>query len=181
MLRPGLTLSPRVRFPPELPITAKVIELANAIDVHQVVIVAGETGSGKTTQLPKICLAMGRGGERKIGCTQPRRIAATSVAARVAEELDTALGDVVGYKVRFNDKLKPDAYVKFMTDGILLAELASDPTLRGYDTIILDQALLKSVQAVFVDGATCCHGVAAKAQQHAGVALGHQIQRVTQV
>ncbi len=152
MLRPGLTLSPRVRFPPELPITAKVIELANAIDVHQVVIVAGETGSGKTTQLPKICLAMGRGGERKIGCTQPRRIAATSVAARVAEELDTALGDVVGYKVRFNDKLKPDAYVKFMTDGILLAELASDPTLRGYDTIILDEAHERSLNIDFLLG-----------------------------
>src|SRR5687767_538524 len=103
-LRPGLRLSERVAFPTELPISARVIDIANAIDAHQVIIVAGETGSGKTTQLPKICLALGRGVNGQIGCTQPRRIAATSVAARVAQELNTELGDAVGYKVRFNDK-----------------------------------------------------------------------------
>ena len=151
-LRPGLTLSERVRFPAELPITARVIDLANAIDQHQVIVVAGETGSGKTTQLPKICLAMGRGIEGRIGCTQPRRIAATSVAARVAQELDTELGDVVGYKVRFNDKIKPTSYIKFMTDGILLAEIQSDPLLRAYDTIIIDEAHERSLNIDFLLG-----------------------------
>src|SRR5262245_20511102 len=125
-------LSERVRFPPDLPITARVADLADAIAAHPVVIVAGETGSGKTTQLPKICLAMGRGTDGRIGCTQPRRIAATSVAARVAEELDTELGEVVGYKVRFSDRIGPGAYIKFMTDGMLLAELQGDPQLHGY-------------------------------------------------
>jgi ATP-dependent helicase HrpA len=108
-LRPGLVLSERVAFPPELPITERIIDIANAIDAHRVVIVAGETGSGKTTQLPKICLAMGRGVAGQIGCTQPRRIAATSVAARVARELETELGDVVGYKIRFGDRVKRTA------------------------------------------------------------------------
>ena len=152
VLRPGLTLSERVRFPPALPITASVIELANAIDGHQVVIVAGETGSGKTTQLPKICLAMGRGAHGYIGCTQPRRIAATSVAARVAEELATELGDVVGYKIRFGDRIKPTSYIKFMTDGILLAEIHSDPLLRAYDTIIIDEAHERSLNIDFLLG-----------------------------
>ena len=151
-LREGLTLSPRVRFPPELPITARVVDLANAIDEHQVVIVAGETGSGKTTQLPKICLAMGRGAHGQIGCTQPRRIAATSVAARVAQELETELGEVVGYKVRFNDRVTKSSYVKFMTDGIMLAELQSDPLLRGYDTIIVDEAHERSLNIDFLLG-----------------------------
>ena len=144
-LRPGLFLSERVDFPPELPISARVIDIVNAIDEHQVIIVAGETGSGKTTQLPKICLAMGRGTDGQIGCTQPRRIAATSVAARVAEELKTELGDVVGYKVRFNDRIKRTSYIKFMTDGILLAEIQSDPLLLGYDTIIIDEAHERSL------------------------------------
>jgi len=152
VLRESLRLSERVRFPPELPITARVVDLANAIDAHQVVIVAGETGSGKTTQLPKICLAMGRGADGYIGCTQPRRIAATSVAARVAQELDTELGDVVGYKVRFNDKVKKTSYVKFMTDGILLAELQGDPLLRSYDTIIVDEAHERSLNIDFLLG-----------------------------
>ena len=152
VLRPGLRLTDRVRFPEILPITAAVIDIANAIDAHPVIIVAGETGSGKTTQLPKICLAMGRGANGQIGCTQPRRIAATSVAARVAEELETELGDVVGYKVRFNDKVKKTSYVKFMTDGILLAEIQGDPMLRGYDTIIVDEAHERSLNIDFLLG-----------------------------
>jgi len=151
-LRPGLHLSERVRFPAELPISAHVIELANAIAAHQVVIVAGDTGSGKTTQLPKICFAMGRGAEGRIGCTQPRRIAATSVAARVAQELDSPLGDVVGYQVRFSDKIKPTSSIKFMTDGILLAELQSDPLLRAYDTLIIDEAHERSLNIDFILG-----------------------------
>ncbi|HEX4416718.1 MAG TPA: ATP-dependent RNA helicase HrpA [Kofleriaceae bacterium] len=151
-LRPGLRLSDRVRFPAELPITARVVDIVNAIDAHQVIIIAGETGSGKTTQLPKMCLAMGRGVNGQIGCTQPRRIAATSVAARVAQELDTELGEVVGYKVRFNDKVKRTSYIKFMTDGILLAEIQSDPLLRGYDTIIIDEAHERSLNIDFLLG-----------------------------
>ena len=152
VLRPGLVLSERVKFPENLPITARVIDIANAIDAHPVIIVAGETGSGKTTQLPKICLAMGRAARAYVGCTQPRRIAATSVAARVAEELDTELGDVVGYKVRFNDRIKKTSYVKFMTDGILLAEIQGDPMLRGYDTIIVDEAHERSLNIDFLLG-----------------------------
>ncbi len=151
-LRPGLQLTDKVSFPAELPISAHVIEIANAIDEHQVIIVAGETGSGKTTQLPKICLAMGRGGRGQIGCTQPRRLAATSVATRVAQELDTPLGEVVGYKVRFGDKVGRGAYIKFMTDGILLAELQGDPLLRRYDTIILDEAHERSLNIDFLLG-----------------------------
>ena len=152
VLRPGMRLSERVSFPEALPISARVIDIVNAIDAHQVVIIAGETGSGKTTQLPKICLAMGRGVNGQIGCTQPRRIAATSVAARVAEELDTPLGEVVGYKVRFSDKVKRESYIKFMTDGILLAELQGDPLLRGYDTIIIDEAHERSLNIDFLLG-----------------------------
>ena len=150
-LRPGLHLNARVRFP-DLPITAHVVELANAIAEHQVVIVAGETGSGKTTQLPKICYAMGRGTQARIGCTQPRRIAASSVATRVAQELDSALGDIVGYQVRFTDKIKPTSSVKFMTDGILLAEIQSDPLLRAYDTLIIDEAHERSLNIDFLLG-----------------------------
>ncbi|HRC54587.1 MAG TPA: ATP-dependent RNA helicase HrpA [Kofleriaceae bacterium] len=151
-LPPGLRLSDLVSFPPELPITASLVELVNAIVAHPVIIVAGETGSGKTTQLPKICLAMGRGANGQIGCTQPRRIAASSVATRVAEELDTELGDVVGYKVRFGDRVKNTSYIKFMTDGILLAEIQSDPLLRGYDTIIIDEAHERSLNIDFLLG-----------------------------
>ncbi|MES2423557.1 MAG: DEAD/DEAH box helicase, partial [Pseudomonadota bacterium] len=124
-----------------------------AIAAHQVVIVCGETGSGKTTQLPKIALAMGRGklnaapGARGqlIGHTQPRRIAASSVAKRIAEELKTPLGEVVGFKVRFQDRLSRDASVKLMTDGILLAETQTDPLLKAYDTIIIDEAHERSL------------------------------------
>ncbi|HEX7702130.1 MAG TPA: helicase-related protein, partial [Kofleriaceae bacterium] len=152
VLRPGLRLSDRVSFPEILPITARVIDIANAIDAHPVIIISGETGSGKTTQLPKICLAMGRAERAYIGCTQPRRIAATSVAQRVADELHTELGDVVGYKVRFNDRVKQSSYVKFMTDGILLAEIQGDAMLRGYDTIIVDEAHERSLNIDFLLG-----------------------------
>ncbi|HEX3764495.1 MAG TPA: ATP-dependent RNA helicase HrpA [Kofleriaceae bacterium] len=152
MLKSGLRLSERIAFPAELPITERVVDIAEAIEAHQVVIVAGETGSGKTTQLPKICLAMGRGVHRQIGCTQPRRIAATSVAARVAQELATELGDVVGYKVRFTDKVKDTSSIKFMTDGMLLAEIQGDPRLRRYDTIIVDEAHERSLNIDFLLG-----------------------------
>ena len=152
VLRPGIRLSDRVTFPDNLPITARLIDIANAIDAHQVVIVAGETGSGKTTQLPKICLAMGRGVTAQIGCTQPRRIAATSVAARVADELHTELGDVVGYKVRFNDRVKKTSAIKFVTDGMLLAEIQGDGMLRAYDTIIVDEAHERSLNIDFLLG-----------------------------
>ncbi|HSN96865.1 MAG TPA: ATP-dependent RNA helicase HrpA, partial [Candidatus Nanopelagicales bacterium] len=138
------TRSP-VSFPEELPISARVRDIAQAVAAHPVVIVAGETGSGKTTQLPKICLAMGRGLDARIGVTQPRRIAATSVAARVAKELGVELGREVGYKIRFADRTGRETYVKFMTDGILLAELQGDPLLRAYDTIILDEAHERSL------------------------------------
>lgn len=130
-----------------------------AIAAHQVVIVCGETGSGKTTQLPKIALALGRGklnappGQgRLIGHTQPRRIAASSVAKRIAEELKTPLGDVVGFKVRFQDRLSRDASVKLMTDGILLAETQTDPLLKAYDTLIIDEAHERSLNIDFLLG-----------------------------
>lgn len=141
-----------VTFPEELPISARVRDIAAAIHDHPVVVVAGETGSGKTTQLPKIALAMGRGLERHIAVTQPRRIAATSVAARVAQELDVQLGSEVGYHIRFAKKAGPGTYVKFMTDGILLAELSGDPLLRGYDTIVIDEAHERSLNIDFLLG-----------------------------
>jgi ATP-dependent helicase HrpA len=141
-----------VRFPEELPITARVRDIAAAVDAHPVVIVAGETGSGKTTQLPKICLAMGRGLSARIGVTQPRRIAATSVAARVAGELGVELGREVGYQIRFSDRTSPATYVKFMTDGILLAEITGDPMLRAYDTLILDEAHERTLNIDFLLG-----------------------------
>ena len=139
-------------FPPELPISARVSDIAVAINAHPVVIVAGATGSGKTTQLPKIALAMGRGLDRRIGVTQPRRIAATSVAARVATEIGCTLGADVGYQVRFDDRTTPATYVKFMTDGILLAEIHGDPLLRRYDTIVLDEAHERSLTIDFLLG-----------------------------
>ncbi len=141
-----------VHFPPELPISARVADIARAIDEHQVVIVAGATGSGKTTQLPKIALAMGRGLERMIGVTQPRRIAATSVAARVASELGSPLGTDVGYQIRFDDRTSPSTYVKFMTDGILLAEIHGDPLLQRYDTLVIDEAHERSLTIDFILG-----------------------------
>jgi ATP-dependent helicase HrpA len=149
-----------ITFPESLPVSAKRDEIAAAMAAHQVVIVCGETGSGKTTQLPKIALAMGRGklnakpGQKGqlIGHTQPRRIAASSVAKRIAQELDTPLGDVVGFKVRFQDRLSRDASVKLMTDGILLAETQSDPLLSAYDTIIIDEAHERSLNIDFLLG-----------------------------
>jgi ATP-dependent helicase HrpA len=149
-----------IEFPESLPVSGRRDEIAAAIAAHQVVIVCGETGSGKTTQLPKIALSMGRGklnypaGQRGklIGHTQPRRIAASSVAKRIAEELKTPLGDVVGYKVRFQDRLSRDASVKLMTDGILLAETQTDPQLFAYDTIIIDEAHERSLNIDFLLG-----------------------------
>ncbi|QYJ87655.1 ATP-dependent RNA helicase HrpA [Shewanella mesophila] len=143
---------PEIRYPEELPISQKRDEIARAIAGHQVVIVAGETGSGKTTQLPKICLELGLGTRGLIGHTQPRRLAARSVATRVAEELNSPLGEVVGFKVRFADAIKPSSYVKLMTDGILLAELTSDKFLDQYDTIIIDEAHERSLNIDFILG-----------------------------
>lgn len=147
---------PPIEFPESLPVSAKREDIMRAVAEHQVVIVCGETGSGKTTQLPKIALAMGRGrgagGAGLIGHTQPRRIAASSVAKRIAEELNTPLGEVVGYKVRFQDRLQPGASVKLMTDGILLAETQTDPLLKAYDTLIIDEAHERSLNIDFLLG-----------------------------
>ncbi len=140
---------PRIEFPPELPISGRVDEIAAAIRDHQVVVVAGETGSGKTTQLPKVCLQLGRS---RIGHTQPRRIAARTVAERIAEELQVDLGDLVGYQVRFTRKASKDTRVKVMTDGVLLAEIAHDRQLRKYDTIIIDEAHERSLNIDFLLG-----------------------------
>jgi ATP-dependent helicase HrpA len=150
----------KIEFPESLPVSAKRDEIAQAMAEHQVIIVCGETGSGKTTQLPKIALTLGRGrlnaapGQRGkwIGHTQPRRIAASSVAKRIAEELKTPLGEVVGYKVRFQDRLSKDASVKLMTDGILLAETQNDPLLEAYDTLIIDEAHERSLNIDFLLG-----------------------------
>ena len=131
---------PALRFNQELPIFTKKDEIIRTISQHRVTVVSGETGSGKTTQLPKFCLAAGRGIDGLIGCTQPRRIAATTVARRIAEELGQELGNAVGYKIRFKDRTAGNAYIKMMTDGILLAETQSDPYLSAYDTIIVDEA-----------------------------------------
>src|SRR3954447_26803763 len=147
-----MTAGSEITFPKELPISDRVRDIATAIDAHQVVIVAGATGSGKTTQLPKIALAMGRGLEKIIGVTQPRRIAATSVAARVASELGSALGADAGYQVRFDDRTSPATYVKFMADGILLAEIQGDRLLRRYDTLIIDEAHERSLTIDFLLG-----------------------------
>ncbi len=149
----GVRPLPPITFPESLPVSARREEIGRALQQHQVIIVCGETGSGKTTQLPKIALALGRGRrEGLIGHTQPRRIAASSVARRIAQELDTPLGEVVGYKVRFQDRLLPGAMVKLMTDGILLAETQSDPLLRAYDTLIIDEAHERSLNIDFLLG-----------------------------
>ena len=141
-----------IRFDPALPISARRNEIRDAIERHPVVIVCGETGSGKTTQLPKIALEMGRGAHGRIGHTQPRRIAARSVAARIAEELGTELGELVGYKVRFHDQVGARSVVKLMTDGILLAETQSDRRLSEYGTIIIDEAHERSLNIDFLLG-----------------------------
>ncbi|GGL12473.1 ATP-dependent RNA helicase HrpA [Streptomyces flaveus] len=144
---------PAVSYPEQLPVSQKKDEIAAAIRDHQVVIVAGETGSGKTTQIPKICVELGRGVRGMIGHTQPRRIAARTVAERVAEELDTPLGEAVGWKVRFTDQVNQDStFIKLMTDGILLAEIQTDRELRAYDTIIIDEAHERSLNIDFLLG-----------------------------
>ncbi|HZE09992.1 MAG TPA: ATP-dependent RNA helicase HrpA [Burkholderiales bacterium] len=145
-------LAPHPEFPPELPICTKREEIAKAISSNQVVIVCGETGSGKTTQLPKICLDIGRGIHGLIGHTQPRRIAARATATRVAQELKTEPGGPVGYKIRFTDKVGPRCYIKIMTDGILLAETQGDRELRQYDTLIIDEAHERSLNIDFLLG-----------------------------
>ncbi|WP_326766799.1 ATP-dependent RNA helicase HrpA [Streptomyces sp. NBC_01591] len=144
---------PALSYPEQLPVSQKKDEILKAIRDHQVVIVAGETGSGKTTQIPKICMELGRGVRGMIGHTQPRRIAARTVAERVADELKTPLGEAVGWKVRFTDQVNPDAtFVKLMTDGILLAEIQTDRELRAYDTIIIDEAHERSLNIDFLLG-----------------------------
>jgi ATP-dependent helicase HrpA len=143
---------PKPTFPDDLPISERRAEIADLIQKHQVVIIAGETGSGKTTQLPKICLELGRGVAGFIGCTQPRRIAARTVAQRVANELNIPLGQAVGYKIRFSDQISHDSHVKFMTDGILLAETQSDRYLNQYDTLIIDEAHERSLNIDFLLG-----------------------------
>ena len=135
-----------------LPITAWQTEIVTSIQQHPVVIIAGETGSGKTTQLPKFCLAAGRGQGGLIGCTQPRRIAATTVAQRIADELGQPLGDAVGYKIRFQDRTNHNSFIKIMTDGILLAETQGDPALTAYDTLIVDEAHERSLNIDFLLG-----------------------------
>ena len=153
--RPATPVPP-ITYPESLPVSSRREEIARALRDHQVVIVCGETGSGKTTQLPKIALELGRGlgagGTGVIGHTQPRRLAATSVAKRIADELNSPLGEVVGYKVRFQDRLQPGASVKLMTDGILLAETQGDPDLRQYDTLIIDEAHERSLNIDFLLG-----------------------------
>ncbi|MET8380257.1 ATP-dependent RNA helicase HrpA [Streptomyces microflavus] len=144
---------PALSYPEELPVSQKKDEILEAIRDHQVVIVAGETGSGKTTQIPKICMELGRGVRGMIGHTQPRRIAARTVAERVADELKTPLGETVGWKVRFTDQVNPEStYLKLMTDGILLAEIQTDRELLAYDTIIIDEAHERSLNIDFLLG-----------------------------
>src|SRR4051812_6798116 len=138
-----------IAYPPELPVTEHREELLRAIGDHQVVVVAGETGSGKTTQLPKLCLELGR---ERIGHTQPRRLAARTVAARIAEELQVPLGEDVGYAVRFHDRSGADTRIRLMTDGLLLAEVRRDKLLRRYDTIIVDEAHERSLNIDFLLG-----------------------------
>jgi ATP-dependent helicase HrpA len=143
---------PAIAYPPQLPVSARKDELLEAIRDHQVVVVAGETGSGKTTQLPKICLELGRGVRGMIGHTQPRRLAARTVAERIADELGVPLGQAVGYAVRFSDRSGDDTLVRLMTDGLLLAEIQRDRLLRRYDTIIVDEAHERSLNVDFLLG-----------------------------
>ena len=143
---------PRPEFPPELPVNERRADIAALIKKHPVVIVCGETGSGKTTQLPKICLELQRGTRGLIGHTQPRRIAARSTAARIAQELQSEPGRFVGYKIRFTDRTTPSSYIKLMTDGILLAETQGDPLLAAYDTLIIDEAHERSLNIDFLLG-----------------------------
>jgi ATP-dependent helicase HrpA len=146
------TRVPTIRVDESLPIAARSEEIVRLIQDHPVVVLAGETGSGKTTQLPKLCLAAGRGVAGMIGCTQPRRIAARTVARRVASELGTTVGELVGFQVRFDERVGDASLVKFMTDGILLAETQGDAWLSAYDTIILDEAHERSLNIDFLIG-----------------------------
>src|SRR3954447_26367553 len=143
---------PPITYPAELPVSQRRDDIAAVIRDHQVVVIAGETGSGKTTQIPKICLGLGRGLHGMIGHTQPRRIAARSVAERIAEEVGRPLGETIGYQVRFTDHSSRDSLVKLMTDGILLAELQHDRMLSAYDTIIIDEAHERSLNVDFILG-----------------------------
>jgi ATP-dependent helicase HrpA len=143
---------PAIRYPAELPVSQRRDEIAAAIRDHQVVIIAGETGSGKTTQIPKICLELGRGVTGQIGHTQPRRLAARTVAERIADELGVQLGSAIGYKVRFTDSSSDNTLVKLMTDGILLTELQHDRRLLRYDTLIIDEAHERSLNIDFILG-----------------------------
>ncbi|GAB1392271.1 ATP-dependent RNA helicase HrpA [Rhodocyclaceae bacterium] len=143
---------PTITYDEALPVNARHAEIAQAIEKHQVVVICGETGSGKTTQLPKICLELGRGLKGLIGHTQPRRIAARATATRIAQELKSELGRYVGYKIRFTDKTSAESYIKLMTDGILLAETQTDPLLRQYDTILIDEAHERSLNIDFLLG-----------------------------
>jgi ATP-dependent helicase HrpA len=143
---------PAIAYDEALPVNVRRAEIAEAILKHQVVVICGETGSGKTTQLPKICLELGRGLNGLIGHTQPRRIAARATATRIAQELKSELGRHVGFKIRFTDKVTPSSYIKLMTDGILLAETQTDPLLRQYDTILIDEAHERSLNIDFLLG-----------------------------
>lgn len=143
---------PRPQFDDALPVNQKLDDIKAAIAAHQVVIICGETGSGKTTQIPKICLELGRGVYGLIGHTQPRRLAARSVATRIAQELGSQLGEHVGFKVRFTDKLSDKSVIKLMTDGIMLAETQTDRYLEAYDTIIIDEAHERSLNIDFLLG-----------------------------
>ena len=143
---------PEITLNQDLPVYEKRDEIKFAIQNNQVTIICGETGSGKTTQIPQICLELGRGVAGLIGHTQPRRLAARSVAERIAEELHSEIGQAVGYKVRFNDKTAPHSYIKLMTDGILLAETQTDRFLSAYDTIIIDEAHERSLNIDFLLG-----------------------------
>ena len=143
---------PMVSYPPDLPITARKDDIVAAIRANQVVVIAGETGSGKTTQIPKMCLEAGLGIEAKIGCTQPRRVAALSISQRIAEELQVRWGREVGCQIRFDDRSSPETYIKLMTDGILLAETQGDPDLSGYNAIIIDEAHERSLNIDFLLG-----------------------------
>lgn len=145
-------LVPDPSFPASLPVSERCEEIVRAIQDHQVVVIAGETGSGKTTQIPKMCLAAGRGIFGMVGCTQPRRVAALSISRRVSEELETKWGGVVGCKIRFNDETSDETLVKFMTDGMLLAEAQGDPWLGEYDTLIIDEAHERSLNIDFILG-----------------------------
>ncbi|MBB1355955.1 AAA family ATPase, partial [Pseudoalteromonas sp. SR45-5] len=143
---------PKVTYPEQLPVSQKKELIKDAIANNQVVIIAGETGSGKTTQIPKMCLELGRGVDGLIGHTQPRRLAARTVANRIAEEMKCELGQQVGFKIRFSDQVSNNTYIKLMTDGILLAEIQQDRFLNQYDTIIIDEAHERSLNIDFILG-----------------------------